>query len=464
MGAVIGLAGCTDGNDDSTPNQTATTGAATTQPTTEPTTKTTTTEPPFAEVARTLVSRLASGEYEGAVELFAPDVASQVDAAQLESIWAELIRQQGAFVGIEGSNRTTVQSRTAVLITSRFAQGQQGLLVIFDEQARVLGFRLVPVGDATWSPPTYVDAQAIVTSELSVDNGASCTLPAETTVPEKALEEPGATPPPSAVFLGGSGPTDLDGSIGPNRPYRDLAYGLATKSTSSLRFTKRTAVCEVDPTAFTIDDEYTTDALAAVERTRSMPGFDNERTIIVGHSLGAKLAPRVADRIEGAAGVIMLAPPGRPLAELVLEQTRYLVELDGTVTEDEQAQLDAVAAAVNRIRKLDIGDDEIVLGGGRAYWESLAAYDAFETARSLSVPILVAWGTRDYQVTAADIDRWEQELSGQENVQFERYDGLNHLFMPGEGPGSPAEYQTLGHVAEEVVADLDDWATSIWSN
>ena len=444
-GIVLGVAGCTDdGSDNTTPPK---------QPTSEP---------PFDEVARTLLASLASEEYDVAVELFSPDVAGSVNAGLLESVWSDLVRQRGAFLTIEGTERTMVQSRTAVLITARFAQGLQGVLVVFDDQARIVGFQFVPVADTTWRPPAYVDIDAIQTSEVNINAGRGCSLPAETSIPETALEEPVTEPPPSVVFLGGSGPTDLDGSLGPNRSYRDLAYGLASRSTASLRFTKRSVVCEVDSTSFTIDDEYTTDAIATVERARELPGFSSERTIVVGHSLGAKLAPRVAERIDGAAGVVMLAPPGRPLAELVLEQTRYLVNLDGTVTDDEQARLDAVTTAVERVRDLDIDDDETVLGGGRAYWESLAAYDAFETARSLSVPILVAWGTRDYQVTATDIDRWEEELDEEADVQFQRYEGLNHLFMSGEGTGSPAEYQTLGHVAERVVADIDDWATSNW--
>jgi hypothetical protein len=147
---------------------------------------------------------------------------------------------------------------------------------------------------------------------------------------------------------------------------------------------------------------------------------------------------------------------------LLVEQTRYLIELDGSVSDGEQARLDAVTAAADRVDRLDIDDNEVILGAGQAYWESLQAYDAFETARSLDVPILVLHGGRDYQVTATDIDAWRDALAGEPNVRFETYADLNHLFLPGEGPASPAEYQTEGHVDEQLVADIDAWLEARW--
>jgi hypothetical protein len=411
--------------------------------------------------ARTLVTRLAAGEYDAAAGQFSPE--TPVDAATLERVWTSLGQQGGAFVGIEGTERTTVSSFEAVVVRARFSQGLQGLRIVFDDQGRVVGLNLVSVGDAEWSPPDYVDPESIATTEVSVAGPDGCSLPGEVTVPASAAGGDG-TGVPSFVLLGGSGPTDLDGSVGPNRPYRDIAYGVASAGRgSSLRFTKRTAVCELDPATLTIDDEYTTDAVAAVERLRAADGTDPERTVIAGHSLGAALAPRVATRLDGVAGLVLLAPPGRPLQDLIVEQTRYLAELDGTVTDAEQARIDEVAAAAARVDDLDIPAGETVLGGGRAYWESLQAYDAIETARDVDAPILLLHGERDYQVTAADIRAWREGLAGREGVTVETYESLNHLFVPGEGPASPEEYARAGNVAESVVTDLGEWLAARWA-
>jgi hypothetical protein len=410
--------------------------------------------------ARTLVTRLGAGEYAAAAEQFAP--AAGVDAATLESVWAGVQRQLGTLVSIEGTERTTVSGYDAVVVRTQFSQALQGVRVVFDGEGRVIGFQFVAVEpDAGWSPPDYVDRDAIVTTEVTVDGGA-CPLPGEVTVPAPVADTADADVP-SFVMLGGSGPTDLDGSLGPNKPYRDIAYGVASAGQgSSLRYTKRTAVCEVDPATVTIDEEYTADAVAAIERLRQADGTDSERTAVVGHSLGAALAPRVATRVDVIAGVVLLAPPARPLSELLVAQTRYLAELDGEVTDAEQARIDEVTAAAERIANLDIPAGETVLGGGRPYWESLQSYDAIETARALDVPILVLFGARDYQVTESDSRGWRDGLADEPNATVRTYEGLNHLFMPGEGPSSPDEYATLDHVAERVVTDIGEWLAARW--
>ncbi|MDZ7606573.1 MAG: hypothetical protein U5K79_13515 [Cyclobacteriaceae bacterium] len=47
---------------------------------------------------------------------------------------------------------------------------------------------------------------------------------------------------PIVLFVHGSGPNDRDETIGPNKPFRDIAYGLAEKGIASLRYDKRTFV------------------------------------------------------------------------------------------------------------------------------------------------------------------------------------------------------------------------------
>ena len=457
--AAGGLAGCGQ-QSDSTPTSTPTTTATVTE-TADPTpTATTTPAVNIDERARTLVTRLDAGEYQAAADLFAAEAG--VDAATLESVWAGAKQQLGTIVSIEGTRQTTVSNFDAIVVTVQFSQALQGVRVAFDDQAQVVGLQFVPADDPeTWSPPSYVSRDAIATTSVTV-NGGACDRPGEVTVPASAVGTDGAGVP-SFVLLGGSGPTDLDGTLGPTKPYRDLAWGLAsTDGAASLRYTKRTAVCDVDPATVTIDEEYTADALAAIQTLRNADGADPNQTVVVGHSLGAALAPRVAARADSVAGVVLLAPPGRPLHDLFVAQTRYLAELDGTVTDAEQQRIDSVEAAAQRVADLDIPEGETVLGGGRPYWESLRNYDAVATARDLDVPVLILHGERDYQVTATDVQVWRDGLVDEPNVTIKTYPSLNHLFIPGEGQSSPEEYATLDHVAEQVVTDLGDWLATRW--
>ena len=75
--------------------------------------------------------------------------------------------------------------------------------------------------------------------------------------------------------------------------------------------------------------------------------------------------------------------------------------------------------------------------------------------------MLILQGGRDYQVTTADFDIWKTALSPRANVQFKFYADLNHLFITGQGPTTPAEYQVPGHVSEQVINDIAAWIKGI---
>jgi hypothetical protein len=89
------------------------------------------------------------------------------------------------------------------------------------------------------------------------------------------------------------------------------------------------------------------------------------------------------------------------------------------------------------------------------------AYDPPAAAAALNIPVLILQGARDYQVTVTgDLSRWQAALAGRPGVTIRVYDPDNHLFFPGEGPSSPAEYEPAQHVDRQVVTDIAAWLTS----
>jgi fermentation-respiration switch protein FrsA (DUF1100 family) len=101
------------------------------------------------------------------------------------------------------------------------------------------------------------------------------------------------------------------------------------------------------------------------------------------------------------------------------------------------------------------------MGAPAGYWKDLNAYKPVTVAATLTVPILVLQGERDYQVTMRDFDGWREGLKGRPRVTFKSYGDLNHAFMTGTGKSSPAEYQNPGKVAEIVIVDIAAWVKSI---
>ena len=287
---------------------------------------------------------------------------------------------------------------------------------------------------------------------VTFDATDSCELGGTLSLPTGEAQVPGV------VIVHGSGPVDRDGTFGPNKPYKELAWGLASRGIAVLRYDKRTNACDVSLSDVTIDDVTTDDALTALERLRAHDRVAANDVFLVGHSIGGALAPRIADRDGRLAGAVLLAPgPTRPMAETILDQQRHLLEQQDLPEAEREDALAEVRTIAKKIRSLDIGDEEVLLGlGGREYFRSLAEYDGPEVAADLEIPLFIGQGDRDYQVTPGeDFLIWKKVLSDQSNVQFELYEGLNHLFQDGTGPSTGAEYFDAEAVFDRrVVEDI----------
>jgi hypothetical protein len=271
----------------------------------------------------------------------------------------------------------------------------------------------------------------------------------------------GNGPFPVVVLVHGSGPNDRDETIGPNKPFKDLAWGLATRGIAVLRYEKRTKQyplkCAEMIENFTVEDETIDDALTAIEVLREEEKIDRERIFVLGHSLGGMLAPRIGARDEKLAGLILLAGNTRDLPDMILDQVRYLASLDDRIDDTEAKQIEEIEELVRKVKELDMAGGEIVLGASKAYWEDLMKYNPVKAARGSSLPMLILQGERDYQVTLEDFEGWREGLAGRENVEFKTYPDLNHLFMFGIGKSTPAEYQKASNVDQIVIEDIVEW-------
>jgi hypothetical protein len=270
------------------------------------------------------------------------------------------------------------------------------------------------------------------------------------------------------VLVHGSGPGDRDQTIGPNKPFRDLALGLASRGVAVLRYDKRTRVHGDKMTSLarlTVKEEVIDDVIAAIALLRATDGIDPKRIFVAGHSLGGMLIPRIAAAAgSDIRGVIILAGAVRSLEQSIADQTRYLALADGKISPDEQPLVDEAAALVARVKALEPTDPPISFAGVSApasYWVDLRGYNPPLAAQKVTLPMLILQGERDYQVTMEDFAKWKAAVGARADVTVKSYPALNHLFIAGTGPSAPGEYMTPGHVAEEAVRDIAAWVTKL---
>jgi len=420
--------------------------------------------------AQTFVDLVQAGDFTAACRMYDAKMAQALPELKLKEAWDQLAAMVGPFQKVLSFKADEKAEYSIVTLTCQFDRSPVDLRLVFNQAGQLAGLTQQMAPSAIpYTPPAYVHLDAFHDYEVTVGSG-DWALPATLSLPapdQKTAGTEGSGPFPAVVLVHGSGPQDRDETIGPNRPFRDIAWGLASQGIAVLRYDKRTKAhaARYTPemiTAITVQDEVIDDALAAVRLLRLVPQVDPARIYVLGHSLGATLAPRIGQQDPAIAGLIIMGGITRSLEDTILDQYTYLYNLSGAITDAQKAELEELKKKVARVKDPNLSaatpDKDLPLGITPAYWFSLRGYHPEAVAAALSMRIFVLQGGRDYQVTTAgDYPAWQQALGGKPNATLKLYPRLFHLFMPGDGPTTPQEYNVENHVSEEVVADVARW-------
>jgi len=368
-----------------------------------------------------------------------PAAQAKITEKGLKDMQEQLQVQLGKFLSIIESN---IEEKNYYYFTA-FEKMKLDIKITFSENKMISGFLFVPHKEFN---------QKKLGTELDIESG--------TIKLHGTLLNPNGDSKKLVIFVHGSGPQDRDETLIENKPFKDIAENLFQNGIASYRFDKRTLS---NPESFndksTIDDEVTNDVINVVKYFRNSKEFAASEIIILGHSLGAYMLPRIANKSDQIGKIILLAGNSRPISQLVTEQFDYLLKVNPTpeLEKDSKKMKTQISYLSSKEFNLNSPKESLPFNMSAYYWKSMQEYNPLKEIKKIKIPILILQGERDYQVSMTDFELWHSNLKNHDNASFISYPKLNHLFIIGEKPSTPQEYAIKGNVDTSVITDISNF-------
>lgn len=401
-------------------------------------------------------------DFKAAAVYYDQSLGADFSADTLQRFWKLYLKESGDVIKqMEVKNEFYEDTLVTIVTTLLCQKGKWDFKFIYSEAnliVRMLIEKTPPPVPKSYQFPDYVDGEHVREYSVTIGKG-EWSLPGAVTLPTA----PGKYP--AVILVHGSGPMDRDETIFSNKPFKDLAWGLASQGIAVLRYDKRTKhhykkIGKERP-VLTPQFEVIDDVLEAVKVLQKNKDIEHDHIFVLGHSLGGMLAPRILKRDSTIAGMIVLSGNARPLEDLILEQVEYVYGLDGVQNDERKKIIDQIRRQRQAVKSPTLSirtpPDSLPLQVPAPYWLDLQNYNPPLFASKLKKPMLILQGERDYQVTMEDFKLWKKFLPPSEDREYKSYPDLNHLYVSGAGKSRPNEYKTPAHVAKETIDDIAAW-------
>ncbi len=272
---------------------------------------------------------------------------------------------------------------------------------------------------------------------------------------------------PAVLLVPGTGLVDRDENLGGIPVYGELAGGLADAGYLVLRYDKRGMGQSGGRPESAGVEEYADDVRTMVRYLERRDDVDRDRIVVVAHGEGSWIALEAAARERRIDAYALLAAPGVPGAELVLERQRN--RLDQLQTpggqRDEQIALQTriIAAVLDEDDGAwdDIPEDLRERADTR-WFRTFLEFDPADVVRRTRQPALILHGEADREIPVQHADRLlalaEARRRRESTVEIARLPGIDHRLLAAGTPTVDDYSQLLERrVAAEVVDVLADW-------
>jgi pimeloyl-ACP methyl ester carboxylesterase len=275
---------------------------------------------------------------------------------------------------------------------------------------------------------------------------------------------------PAILFLSGSGRQDRDGQspdTSVNFQSVRIAIHLATAGHIVLSYDDRGIGLSKDCCESISFSDEIQDAEAALTFLRSRPHVDASRIYLIGHSAGAITAAKLAGRHADIAGVALMAAPGRPLREIMVDQAINVLELNNAPADQKEAALkqqQKYFAFIESYRPGQKIPPPLLPQKAALMWlKQLLNYDPLKDYASLTCPILILQAGKDLQISRQDAEQIVMALkeSGHHAFSLKQLPDLDHLFMPSTDGNIANYYNEERSLAPQLLDALTTWMATL---
>lgn len=297
---------------------------------------------------------------------------------------------------------------------------------------------------------------------------------------------------PVVILISGSGQQDRNAEIFGHKPFWVIADYLSRNGVGVLRIDDRgVGKSGGDPSTST-SLNFASDIEAAFQFLKKNPIVNAKKIGLIGHSEGGMIAPIVAAKNPSFQFIVLLAAPGIPCDELLLEQS-YLIGKSSGMNETELLETKKINQQIYTVVKSEKSNDVALAELESIFFDMYKDDTAFNTLEEkdkktvvqqqigplltpwyryfiryrpevnlekITCPVLVLNGEKDLQVPPqTNVEGIKKALLKAKNksVTTKVYPNLNHLFQECK-TGSVEEYGTIEQTfSPQVLQDIKDW-------
>lgn len=248
---------------------------------------------------------------------------------------------------------------------------------------------------------------------------------------------------PLMIMISGSGIQNRDEEIMQHRPFAVIADYMANNGIAVFRYDDR-GFGSKDTMLFNATTlDYAIDVESAINAVKNHPNIDTDKIGLVGHSEGGLIAPIVASRNSEVDFLILLAGPGVNGMEVLVEQTKAILKVNGYSKKEIEEQLKA-------LKKGELA------GHSHPWMKCFLDLEPSVYLEKVKQPVLVLNGTKDLQVLHyQNLPAIKKALKkgGNKSYEIHKIKGVNHLFQECK-TGSPNEYYEIEQTISPKVLKL----------